>query len=108
MGMHKVLVLSPSFFCGGGKCCHCLCQSWWEAVKQEETLCDDVETIWEYSYLGDRMSAGGICKAAVIARTIFWWIKLRECGELLYDRRFSLGLKGAVFFFFQKSAASKV
>ena len=27
-----------------------------EAVEQEEKLCDDVETVWEVTYFGDRMT----------------------------------------------------
>ena len=42
------------------------------------------------------MSAGGGCEAAVTARTRYGWDMLRECGELLYGRRFLLKLKGAV------------
>ena len=30
------------------------------------------------------------------AITRCWWVKLRECGELLYGRRFPLKQKGAV------------
>ena len=30
-----------------------------EAVQQEETLYDEVETVWVSTYLGDRVSAGG-------------------------------------------------
>ena len=40
------------------------------------------------------MSAVGGCEAAVTVRTRCWWVKLRECGELLYGRRFPLNLKG--------------
>ena len=29
-----------------------------EAVEQEEKLCGDVETVREFTYLGDRVSAG--------------------------------------------------
>ena len=39
------------------------------AVKQEERLCDEVETVRESTYLGDRVSAGGGCEAAVTAKT---------------------------------------
>ena len=35
--------------------------------------------------------------AAVIARTRCGWIKSKECGELLYGRRFSIKLKRAVY-----------
>ena len=40
----------------------------------------------EFTYLGDRMSADGGCRAAVTARTRCGWDKLRECGELLNGR----------------------
>ena len=43
------------------------------------------------------MSASGGCKASVIARTRCVWVKFRECGDLLYDMKFLLWLKGAVF-----------
>ena len=65
--------------------------------KQEEKLCDEVETVSVFSYLGDRVSAGGGCEAAVTARTGCGWVKFWECGELLYGRRFSLQLKRAVY-----------
>ena len=67
-----------------------------EAVEQEEKLCDEVETVSEFTYLGDRVSAGVGCEAAITARTRCGWIKCRECGELLYGRRLNLKLK-AVF-----------
>ena len=31
------------------------------------------------------------------ARTRYWWVKLRECGELLHGMRFPLKLKGGVY-----------
>ena len=40
-----------------------------EAVEQEEKLCDEVETVIKFTYLGDRLSAGEGCAAAVTART---------------------------------------
>ena len=40
-----------------------------EAVEQEEKLHDKVETVMEFIYLGDRLSGGGGCEAAVTART---------------------------------------
>ena len=30
-----------------------------EAVEQDEKLCDAVETVGEFTFLGDRVSAGG-------------------------------------------------
>ena len=34
---------------------------------------DEVETVWKFTYLGDRVSTGGGCEAAGTART--------RCGE---------------------------
>ena len=56
-----------------------------------------METVRELTYLGDRVSAGGGCEAAVTARIRCGWAKFRECGELLYGWRFPLDLKGAVY-----------
>ena len=67
-----------------------------EAVEQEEMLCDEVETLREFTYLGDRVSVGGGCEAAVVVRTGCWWVKFRECGELLYGERFQIRPKWAV------------
>ena len=33
----------------------------------------------------------------VTARTVCRWVKPRECGELLYSRRFPLKSKGAAY-----------
>ena len=38
-------------------------------MEQEEKLCDEVETVWVFTYNGDRVSVGVICEAAVTART---------------------------------------
>ena len=65
-------------------------------MEQEEKLCDEVETVSEFTYLGDRVSASGGCEAAVTARTRCRWATFRECGELLYGRRFPLKLNGTV------------
>ena len=39
----------------------------------------------EFTYLGDRVSAGGGCEAAVTARTRCGCVKFRESGELYGD-----------------------
>ena len=46
-------------------------------MEQEETLCDEVETVSELTYLGHMVSAGGGCVAAVTART--------RCGWVIHD-----------------------
>ena len=67
-----------------------------KAVEQEEKLCNEMKTVSEFTYLSETVSVGGGCEAAVTARTRCGWDTLRECGELLYGRRFPLRLKGAV------------
>ena len=62
-----------------------------------EALCDEVETVKGFCYLGDRLNASGGCETAVTSRVRLGWIKFRECGELLRGRRFSLTMKGMVY-----------
>ena len=66
-----------------------------EAVEQEEKICDEVKTVREFTFLGDRVSTGGGCEAAVTTRTRCGLAKLIECTELLHGR-FPLKLKGTV------------
>ena len=56
-----------------------------------------METVNGFCYLGDMLNASGGCEVAVAARARFGWMKFRECGELLYSKRFSLKLKGRVY-----------
>jgi len=62
-----------------------------------ELLCDGVETVIKFLYLGDRLNATGGCEVAVTARTRIGWMKFRECSELLKGKRFSLKIKGKVY-----------
>ena len=48
-------------------------------AEQEEKLCDEVEMVMEFTYLGDRVSAGGGCEAAVTGKRQFTWVMLWEC-----------------------------
>ena len=73
-------------------------------MEKEVKLCDEVKTVREFTYLGDRVSAGGGCEAAVTARTRCGLDKFRECGELLYGRRFPLKLKGAIYWSYVRPA----
>ena len=61
-----------------------------------EKLCDEVETVNGFCYLGDRLNARGGCEAAVTARVRIGWVRFRECGELLLGNRFPLKMKGKV------------
>ena len=56
-----------------------------------------METAREFSYICDRVNAGGGCEAAVTARTRCGWDKFRECCELLYGSIFTLKLKGSEY-----------
>ena len=53
-----------------------------------------MKTVIEFSYLGDRVSSGGGCVAAVTSRTRLGWVKFRECHDLLCGRKFHLRIKG--------------
>ena len=66
-------------------------------MDQEQTLCDDVETVREFTCLGDKVSASGGCEAAVTARTRCGWAMFVGCDELLNGRRFPLRLNRAVY-----------
>ena len=45
------------------------------------------------SHLGDRVSEGEGCEAAVTARRRCWWAKYRECDEVMHGNRYPLKLK---------------
>ena len=62
-----------------------------------EKLCDEVETVNGFCYLGDGLNASGGCEAAVTARVRIGWVRFRECGELLLENRFPLKMKGKVY-----------
>ena len=66
-------------------------------MEQEAKLCDEVETVSELQYLGDRVSVSGGCEAVVTSMPGCGWVKFMECSELLYGRRFPLRLKGTVY-----------
>ena len=69
-----------------------------EAVMQDEKLCDEMETVRKFTYLGDRVSASGGCEeAAVTVRTRSASVKLMECVEVLCRKIFLLNLKGPVY-----------
>ena len=46
-------------------------------MEQEERLCDEVETVREFTCLGDRLCADGGIEASLTARTRCWWINFR-------------------------------
>ena len=46
-------------------------------MEQEEKLCDEVETVREFTYLGDSVSAGGGCEAVVTSIARCGWVNFR-------------------------------
>ena len=62
-----------------------------------EVLCDEVETVKGFCYLGDGLNASDGCETAVTARVRIGWMKFRERGELSLGRRVSLKMKGMVY-----------
>ena len=62
-----------------------------------EKLCDEVETVNGFCYLGDRLNASGGCEAAVTVRLRIGWVRFRECGKLLLGNRFPQRMKGKVY-----------
>ena len=69
-----------------------------------EKLCDEVETVNGFCYMGDRLNASGGCEAAVTVRARIGWVRFRECEELLHRNRFLLRMKGKVYRCCVKSA----
>ena len=63
-----------------------------------------VDSLKSFSYLGDKLNTSGGSEAEVSARTKIGWTKFRECGELLYGRKFLLKMKGRIYQTCVKSA----
>ena len=70
----------------------------------KEKLHDDVETVTEFSYQGDRIDSEGGCVADVKSRTRLGWVKFGECQDLLCGKKFPLKIKGIVYKSCVKSA----
>ena len=66
-------------------------------IDSIEKLCDEVETVNGFCYLGDRLNASGGCEAEVTARVRTGWVRFRECGELMLGNRFPLKMKDKVY-----------
>ena len=66
-------------------------------VEQLGELCEEVETVRGFCFLGDRVNASDDCEAAVTATAKIGWVKFKEYGELLSSKRFSLKMKEMVY-----------
>ena len=76
-----------------------VCKEYFETIErivepdEELSFFDQVEFAKSFLLFGDRLKTSGGSEAEVIARMGIGWIKFRECGELLYGRRFLLEIK---------------
>ena len=66
-------------------------------VNSIDKLCDEVETVNRFCYLGGRLNASGGCEAAVIPSVRIGWVRFRECGELLFGKRFPFKKKSKIY-----------
>ena len=64
-----------------------------ETVDSIKKLCDEVETVNGFCYLGDRLDSSGVREAVVTARVRIDWMRFRKCGEVLLGNRFLLKMK---------------
>ena len=71
---------------------------------EEISFCDQVDFVKSFCYLEYRLNASGRSEAAVTARTRIEWIKFRECGVLLYGRKFSVKMKERIYQSYVRSA----
>ena len=46
--------------------------------SRKQSVCGEVETVSESTYLGDRVSASGGCEAATTGRIRYGWVIFRE------------------------------
>ena len=66
------------------------------AEDLEDKLLEVVETVTDFSYLGNRIKSGGGCDAVATSRTRLEWLKFRDSLNLLHGKKFPLKIKGGV------------
>ena len=57
---------------------HFVCLKCKEILDSIEKLCDEVETVNGFCYLGDRLNASGGCETAVTAGVRIGWVRFRK------------------------------
>ena len=90
--------LVVSFRCR--KCNWCLVN----VEEQKEHLVNDMETVIDFSYLGDRINSVGGCEAAVTSRTRLGWMKLRDYRDLFCGKKFPHKIKESAYKNCERSA----
>ena len=66
--------------------------------KPVGVLCDEVENVKRFCYLGNRLNASGGYETAMTSRVRIGWMKYGELEELLRGRKFSLRMKGMIYY----------
>ena len=73
--MEGVLLEENNFKCGKIFCNKCEKATNGAGEVQQEVMCDEVETVKRFCYLGNRLNVNAKCEAAVTARTRMGWKK---------------------------------
>ena len=66
-------------------------------MNSVEELCEEVETVRGFCYLGDMVNAGGGYEVTVTARARIGWVKFKGMQGVAELKQFSLKLKGMVY-----------
>ena len=62
-----------------------------------QKLKDDVENVEGFCHLRNALNASGGSEMTVVARTRIGWMRFRESGKVLFEKRFSLKMNGKVY-----------
>ena len=62
-------------------------------TEQEDMLFSGMEKVNGFYNLDDILNTSGGKEDAVITRMRTEWLKFKECGEILYEKRFLMNIK---------------
>ena len=98
--MNKVTPIATRFFV----CSKCNKATNGVGEMQQKVMCDKVETVKGFCYLGDRLNASEGCRAAVTAKNKKCAEIFRKCAEILLGKKFSLRMKEKIYKSYERSA----
>ena len=67
------------------------------SARPVESLCDGIETVHSFLYLGSKVDFSGDCETAVTARMRSGWAKFKECRDILLSKSFPLKIKKRLY-----------
>ena len=67
-----------------------------QIVDSIKKLCDEMNTVYDFCYLGDGLTARSSCEVAFTDIVKINLVKFREYRDLLLGNRFLLQIKGKV------------